>query len=97
MCLIGVSVTSFKLEWNNEVFVALSIMASNLHCRINIALKTIHRRPNMLLNFQEFVDTQTELRVMTILNKRLGLFHMSGWDLQVTERLDIAAYRWLSP
>lgn len=66
--MVCILVACLEFKGNNKVLVTLPIIAGNLHRGVNITLQTIHRRRDMLLDFEKLVNAQAHLRAISIFN-----------------------------
>jgi hypothetical protein len=73
VCLICISVARLELQRDNQISVALAVIACNLDCSVNIALESIHRRPYVLLHLKQLIDAQIDLGTMPVFNDGFGL------------------------
>ena len=81
MCMVRVSVSGFEFEGNDEVFVSLPVIASDLHCGIDISFQSIHRGGDMLFDLKKLVDAQLHLRTVSVFDHRLFLLFLISRDL----------------
>lgn len=74
MSQVCVPFPSLEFQRDNKCFIASFVVTGDLDSCIDVALEPVHRGPNMLLNFKQFINTQSELGIIAILNKRVRLF-----------------------
>jgi hypothetical protein len=62
----------FDLEWNGQGPFALVILHGDLNGSIDIALQSVHWRPNMFLDIQKLVDAHSRLSAVPLANNSIS-------------------------
>lgn len=83
--MTGTSVLSprFHFQGDGQSFVILSVVVDDLDSSVHIPLQSVHRRPDVLLNLEKFVDAQGCFCSTAILNDGCGLFPVSKHFLKI--------------